>query len=109
MLKHLLAILILSAFISIAVFGVGTMSYCMLDRNAAFCHMNIFDHIASWQVIFTLFVFLPTLLFFIAAVIFSLVKDTSSQYFYLKENSNNSFFDPIKQAFSQGIIHPKIH
>ena len=109
MLRNLLAIISLSIFISIAIFGVGTMSYCIFNSNAAFCHMNVLEHIASWQVTFiALSVLLLIVFFFVATVVFSLVKDSFTQ-FRFKKHLNISFFDPIKQALSQGIINPKIH
>lgn len=85
------------------------MSYCIFDSNAAFCHMNILEHIALWQGIFiALVVLLPIIFFFVATVVFSSVKDNFLKI-CLKEHLSVFFFNSIKQALSQGIINPKIH
>lgn len=124
------------AFFSIGIFGMsqsmqmemnddGTMSGCLFDGRAEICLMTIAEHLSRWQGMFIAIsqkTDLLTLLFsFISAigalVVFALkknglllLKHLSDRWrLYLKRNPYIPLFDPLREAFSQGILNPKIY
>ena len=130
-------ILGISAFLAVGVFGMshasdmkmkgdGTMSGCLFDGRAEICPMAFAEHLSRWQSMFTAIPtkadFLITLFALISAVgvllLFSLRRRwllllfsrlSDRWRFYLKQNPHISLFDPLREAFSQGILNPKIY
>lgn len=116
-------------FIFIAFFGLnlsmpidkdGKMSNCpVMEHSSSLCQMGTAEHIAKWQQMFT-----ATLqsgsLFFLAllAVAFIYIShkrqtDLQSSYFafryYLYKHPDVKLFNYLTQAFSDGILHPKLY
>jgi hypothetical protein len=134
---NFLLILGISAFLVVGIFGMslasdmkmksdGTMGGCLFDGQAEICPMTIAEHLSRWQSMFaaipTKADFLITLFALISAVgslllfslrrrwlllVFSRLSDRWR--FYLKQNPNISLFNPLREAFSQGILNPKIY
>jgi len=129
-------ILGISAFLAIGVFGMsyssdmkmkddGQMSGCIFDGRAEICLMTFAEHLSRWQGMFTaipqkadLLVLLFALISAIGVLVFSILKQNQLlllKYFsdrwrlYLKQNPHIPFFDPLREAFSQGILNPKIY
>lgn len=125
----------LVAFLSVAFFGMsqtvmgmekksdGTMSGCMFSGQAEICTMTFSEHIAHWQAMFTTtapqkaLAFALLLLLVVVFVVVAILKRNllllSSYYatrwrLYIRQNPNLSLFGPLKEAFSSGILHPKI-
>ncbi len=124
------------ALIFVALFGLshgmagmekrsdGTMSGCMFSGQAEMCTMTFSEHIAHWQAMFTTTAPQKTLAFalllllvvvFIAVAILKRNLLLLSNYYatrwrlYIRQNPNLSLFSPLKEAFSSGILHPKIY
>ena len=116
-------------FMGVSILGVGMsmmtdaqghMSSCpFMNGLGSLCQMNIFDHLSHWQAFFTalaptnfnasLFLFLTLA---IAALAFwrqSKPKNQSlpATIFYRQELP--ILFSPLRIAFAQGILHPKIY
>lgn len=85
------------------------------------CKMDIFDHLSYWQSLFTA---LPHIGIGMALVLMlALVSSAFWSYFssylqrcqailqrlYLRHSPPRDLCDHILQAFSQGILHPKIY
>lgn len=101
----------------------GQMSACPFSGQAAICTMTFAEHLNIWQAMFTatpqktsFFNFLIlTLAFALASIIFRerlrlfLGSLTFRWRLHLKRNSFFQFFDHLKEAFSQGILNPKIY
>lgn len=130
-------ILGLIAFISLSIFGLahlsgmkmrgdGTMSGCVLDGQAEICPMTLAEHLDTWQRMFTiipqkadfliaLFILISTvgaLLFFslkrrLLLLLFSSLSDRWR--LYIRQNPNTPLFNHLREAFSQGILNPKIY
>lgn len=90
----------------------------MPGHSTVICKMNPLEHIKEWQSVFTflpsdtLFIFIfATLLFFVLKNFWqystSLFKISDSFLNFLFSN-NFKIFDPLKEAFSQGLINPKV-
>ena len=134
--KHakMLGIMGMAAFVTVAVFGVshtlgmemkddGTMGGCLFDGRAEICPMTLIEHLSVWQGMFTatpqkagLFSLLVILATAFVVLIFSqhfrlllLGLLTSRHKLYLRVNPQLLLFDPLKEAFSQGILNPKIY
>ncbi len=94
----------------------GTMSGCMFSGKAEVCAMTFAEHLANWQAMFTttapqkMLAFVSLLLLvvvFVALFLFSYY--TTRWRLYIKQNPNLSLFNPLREAFSQGILNPKIY
>lgn len=127
---------LVAGFIFVSVFGLwqtfgmpmdnsGNMVGCpLMGESSALCQMTFTEHIQAWQAMFTVipqkvFGSILTLLLLAAAIIFTFVihrrwRLLSLRLFelsklYIKEHPHLSFFNPIKEAFSQGILNPRIY
>lgn len=96
-----------------------TVDCPFMPKDSALCAMNITDHIARWQALFTTVLQSTSILSILGLfVAFALIRFT-----YLKEHIAFSYLNlhqyqkykyaeirstyHLLQAFSQGIIHPK--
>lgn len=132
-----LAIMVVSIFIFIILFGVnhtlgmemrgdGTMSGCLFDGKAEICLMTFSDHLSRWQGMFTtipqkadpLITLFLLILIFSAFLLSNLRRRLLLLLFnclfdrwrlYLKQNPHLSLFNHLQEAFSQGILNPKIY
>ena len=101
----------------------GSMSDCLFSSKAEICTMTFSEHLSQWKAMFTTtapqeaFTFALLILIavvFIAVAIFKRNLFLLSSYFairwrlYIRQNPNLSLFSSIKEAFSSGILHPKI-
>lgn len=100
----------------------GTMSGCAMPGMATLCKMDPLEHIATWQSMFTatpnqndIFAMLLVLLSFaLAAVLVHSRRNhappklliLSSLFTYYKRRI--PIASPLQEAFSNGILHPKI-
>lgn len=120
--KFLLIILVV-AFAVISIFGLwnhynmemnGTETADTCSFVAQPCDMNLREHIAMWQSFFTApNISYLTYLLLIAAFILSYFiipkpKQILKAWHYLKHNFVISF-NYLIQAFSQGILNPKVY
>lgn len=127
----------ISAFLAVGVFGMshlsndmemndnGTMSGCLFDGRAEICPMTITEHLSRWQGMFTaipqkadLLILLFAIISAVGVLAFSILKQNQLlllKYFsdrwrlYLKQNPHLSLFDHLREAFSRGILNPKIY
>lgn len=132
-----LAVVVLSIFIFITFFGAnytlgmemredGKMSGCLFDGKAEICPMTFSDHLSRWQGMFTaipqkaysLVALFLLILAFSAFLFFNLRRRSLLLLFsrlsdrwrlYLKQNPHLPLFNHLKEAFSQGILNPKIY
>lgn len=130
-----LAIAGLSAFLLIHLFGAdsafnmevrkdGTMSGCLFDGKAEICTMSFSQHLSSWQGMFAattpekinalaLLALIAVLFTAVAALrqhVASLLNYYANRWrFYIKQSSSLAIFNPLQEAFSQGILNPKIY
>jgi hypothetical protein len=126
--------LALVSFLSVAFFGIsqtvmgmekqsdGNMSGCLFSGKAEICTMTFSEHVGHWQAMFTTtapqkvlsFVLLILAVVFVAVAILKRNLLLLSSYhatrwrLYIKQNPNLSLFNPLREAFSSGILHPKI-
>ncbi|MDP3725594.1 MAG: hypothetical protein Q8R36_00175 [bacterium] len=99
----------------------GGMEGCIFTGETILCKMGIIEHISLWKGMFTA---IPqnvstilALTFLLAAVFvvinYSLhntrIKQNLVQRLYLFHNPDIKSFNSTRQAFSRGIIHPKIY
>jgi len=125
----------LIAFISVAFFGMshramgmenrsnGAMDGCLFSGKAEICTMTFSEHVAQWQSMFTTTAPQKALAFaslillaigFIAAATFQRNPFLLSSYYairwrlYIKQNPDLLLFNPLREAFSSGILHFKI-
>lgn len=101
----------------------GNITTCPLMNEASLCKMNTFEHISSFQALFTSATskIISILLISITLLILSffnfaqhwlklfsekarIQKDYSTRNFYIP-----LLFSPIRRALSRGIIQPKIY
>lgn len=124
----------LLAFVLLEIFGLGQfadmpmnedggMEGCIFMGKTMFCKMSVIEHIALWQSMFTavpqksaMFLVLSILLIvviFITKNILApprLFKRYAPAYkLYLTEHPNLPLCNPLKTAFSRGILNPKIY
>lgn len=125
----------LIAFLSVAFFGVsqtmgmemrsdGTMGGCLFSGMEEICEMSFTEHLTEWQSMFTttvtqnaftLILLLLLAVVFVAVGIFKRNLHLLSSFhatrwrLYLRYNPELSLFNPLKEAFSQGILNPKIY
>ena len=124
----------LFTFVTLSIFGLGhmggmaasengDMTGCIFTGKTMLCKMSIIEHISLWQSMFTAMpqenLILLALVIILVAVLFitknfisppRLSRDeTSTQKLYLVQHPNLSLFNPLKEAFAQGILNPKIY
>lgn len=134
--SNLTTLFVLFSFLIIGGFGLsyslgmemkdnGTMGGCMFDGQAAICPMTFAEHLSKWQGMFTVIPQKSTVIIQLLALIstFVIAAFTLRQrlllllfsYFserwklYLKNNPHLPLFDRLREAFSQGILNPKIY
>ena len=128
--KSTFVILILLLFVGISVWGLGMsmmtdaqghMSNCpLMNGSQSICTMNVFDHLANWQNLFvtvaptafnlSLILLISLTLILSAFVIYSpSIRENQSQSFSNFHAEFSAFFNPLRIAFSNGILHPKIY
>lgn len=121
-------------FCFISIFGVwhaygmemkddGTMGGCFFTSMEEICTMTFGEHISQWQSMFTATAPHNVLaaLLVLLAVVFVIVAIPKRNLLllcghyatcwrlYTKHNPKLSIFNPLKEAFSQGILNPKIY
>ena len=124
----------LFAFVMLSIFGLGhmggmtsgedgNMTGCIFTGKTMLCKMSVIEHISLWQSMFTAMPqessILLALVILLVAVLFTtknsigpprLFRDeTSTPKLYLVQHPNLPFFNPLKEAFAQGILNPKIY
>lgn len=131
-----LLVLGLIAFLSVAFFGAshsmigmekrddGTMGGCLFTGMEEICKMSFTEHLSKWQTMFTATIPQKALAFvlllllavvFVAVAIFKCNLLLLFSYYttrwrlYIKHNPELSLFNPLREAFSQGILNPKIY
>ena len=129
-----LLILGLVAFLSVGLFGSshsfgmemkddGTMGGCLFTGVDEICIMTFTEHLSAWESMFigipvksailSLLVFAFALLLFAGFLkryfILALERMAALQKLYLVHHPNLSLFNPLREAFSQGILNPKIY
>lgn len=134
----LLAPLALIALVFVIVFGIshakaigmerrsdGTMNGCLFDSWAKICNMSFSEHLSRLEGMFTAIpskTSLLILLFMLISAIGAFAVSASRQHplfslkhlsarwrFYRKQNPQVALFDPLREAFSQGILNPRIY
>lgn len=126
--------LVLSAFLATNVMGLafhapgmpmnerGEMAGCIFVTQAAICQMNVLEHLNLWQNLFTAIpqkaATVLLMILTLAAIIFSRARRrlrlfnarlAQSQRFHLFHQTAIRALDYLHEAFSQGILHPKIY
>ncbi len=96
----------------------GNMLGCLFMGETTMCQMNAFEHLSLWQNTFTTILSMSTsaaLFLALAWFIFSRHgrhrlqgQILSVQPLHTLRNPDISLGDYLRQAFSQGILHPKI-
>ena len=134
--RRILLALTTVGFLWVSVFGLvhsmndmkmnsdGIMSGCLFSGQATVCTMNFAEHIDHWQAMFTtlpqkaglLELMILALVLTVVAVIFGprlLFEHSgllySRQRLYIKQNPHILLFNSLREAFSQGILNPKIY
>ncbi|KKQ76788.1 MAG: hypothetical protein UT61_C0011G0019 [Candidatus Woesebacteria bacterium GW2011_GWA1_39_8] len=99
------------------------MSGCLFDGQSEICTMNFSEHLSSWQSAFTSLPTNTVLLSLLALATFSLLimafwRDPLFEFYeravyrwklYIKHFSQIQIFNSLREAFSQGILNPKIY
>ena len=100
----------------------GTMSGCAMPGMATLCQMNPLEHIATWQNMFTaipsqndIFTLLLALFALVLGALFlrshrstAPPKTLVPQFQFLYYKRHIPIVSPLQEAFSNGILHPKI-
>lgn len=134
--SNFITLFVLLSFLLIGGFGLshssgmemrddGTMGGCMFDGRAEICPMTLAEHISNWQSMFSVIPQKSTVLIQLLVLISTLILAASVlgwrsppslfSYFserwrlYIKNNPNLPLFDRLREAFSQGILNPKIY
>lgn len=99
------------------------MGGCLFDGQSEICTMNFSEHLSSWQSAFTslppntmllsllaLATFLLSIMAFWRDPLFEFYERSVYRWkLYIKQNPQINFFDSLREAFSQGILNPKIY
>ncbi len=123
--------LILVSFAWFSLFGListivamehGIMMDCVFSGQFEKCTMNLGEHVNTWNIMFNLLVPIAASLslsfLVVMLVVLTSKKHTSTDAFlflksqlhlYAKLRPVGFFFDYVKEALSQGILHPKIY
>lgn len=119
-----LAVFFFVGFLSIGHFGMnmdqdGQMSNCPIMGAETICQMNPLEHLAAWQSIFTVLPSKDTFniitLLFLSLIIFLSLRSSRCDDNSPPVQSYNLFSriealiirNPLQEAISSGIIHPK--
>jgi hypothetical protein len=98
----------------------GTMSGCAFMGERAICAMTALEHIAAWQSAFAATLPMAGLISLVLLLFVSLFalrsrkliflpdKDPPTYRFRLHYRKRAPFLDPLQEAFSNGILHPKV-
>ncbi len=96
----------------------GTMQQdCPYMGETGYCAMDISEHLASWQNLFTTtlervnpLAMLPLFTLFVLAYFFVdlLVRKRTERPLFQRWRTRE-LFDPLQLAFARGIIHPKLY
>ena len=98
----------------------GKMSDCPFMGVIALCQMTPLEHLASWQTMFKTLPYQQKGIFFVLILfiilfslswlgIFILKKDLLEYRFqFISRFHNATFRTALEEAFSNGIVHPKI-
>lgn len=95
----------------------GAMAGCPFDGFAKVCSMGLVEHLQAWQNFFNVF---PSKTYFLIGALVFLTLAFLTRGFdwdarlirkslYHKERFRLSIFHFLEEAFSQGIVHPKIY
>jgi type III secretory pathway component EscT len=95
----------------------GSMQDCPYMGEVGYCNMNISEHLASWQQLFTStlehsnpLALLPLLTLFVLAYFFvDLLVRKRTERPLLQRWRKRELFDPLQLAFARGLIHPKLY
>ncbi len=125
--KSLFVIITIVALGWVTLFGIsfgmemrsdGTMMDCLFSRYQVICPMSIFEHISLWNNMFAANAVKTMVIFFMVMVLAATVylfelekfsKMLNYQKLYLQQKPYLLYFDYLKEAFSQGILKPKIY
>lgn len=125
----------LLAFVTVSMFGLshhmsgmtedenGDMAGCVFTGKTMLCKMSVIEHISLWQSMFTampqesfmlfaLLILLVVVIFVIKNILVRARLSGSGAFINklsLKKNPDLTLFNPLKEAFSQGILNPKIY
>ncbi|PIR40253.1 MAG: hypothetical protein COV33_00670 [Candidatus Zambryskibacteria bacterium CG10_big_fil_rev_8_21_14_0_10_34_34] len=98
------------------------MSGCLFDQTEV-CGMSISEHISSWKSAFTTLPQNISLLSLLVLALLSILivafwRDSLFEFYdhiasrlklYIKQHPQTNFFNFLREAFSQGILNPKIY
>ena len=101
----------------------GSMGGCIFTGKMMLCQMSIMEHISFWQ---NMFIVIPQeslmihgFIIFLAIVLLTAQNfsgppspsrnEIQTQKLYLVQHPDFTFFNSLKEAFSQGILNPKIY
>lgn len=102
----------------------GNMNDCpFMKYTSSLCQMSATEHIRAWQTLFVatpqklLNAFLAMVLLLSVTILFTIywrwylwrLRLATLHRFYTKEYLSLSFFNYLKEAFSQGILHSRIY
>ncbi len=98
--------------------GNGSMSNCPLTNGiSSICPMNVFEHIGTWQSLFTAIAPTAILLFLAFALLLGgfrfensgAVNSRKNRFLiYQRQNFTFRLFDYLSIIFRKGILHPKV-
>lgn len=125
--RQILNLSILALFVAMAIFGLhasmmaggnGSMSNCPLTNGiSSICPMNVFEHIGTWQSLFTAIAPTAILLFLAFALLLGgfrfensgAVNSRKNRFLiYQRQNFTFRLFDYLSIIFRKGILHPKV-
>ena len=118
--KNILGVIVVFAFISLAVFGVLTMVQShhhepgcpFMTGEQSICPMGLLEHISAWRSTFTVsipYIFLLVVNLFFVISLWQFTYPPNNLFLIsrrLKRN-NNSLNFLYQELFSQGILNPK--
>ena len=131
--KSLFVLIVILALSWVVLFGVsfgmemrsdGIMEHCLFSDAAVICPMSIFEHLNAWNNMFATNlpkargIYLTLIILFLSLALAvtvlrrklnELPKSSIYQKLYLKQKPYLLYFEYLKEAFSQGIIKPKIY
>ncbi len=131
----IVSLFLISVFVTAAVFGIwhtfgmqmnsqGKMNGCPFMGQTGICTMTFAQHLTRWQNMFAStpakamilsFVLLAIGLLILGSVflkkhfIWALERMAALQKLYLVHHPHLSLFNSLREAFSQGILNPKIY
>lgn len=95
----------------------GKMSDCPYMGMSGYCTMDVSEHLAQWQQLFSITLeqlfsadLLPllTLLLLVPFFIFLALRKRTHKFVFQRWRALE-LFNPLKLAFARGIIHPKLY